>query len=276
MQQKIETKIDEKPKIDNPKLAKDVVEPPKKKPLRGKSTIKKPEKAELEIHDHKPELEPKQDPEPEPKPDPEHVPKPDPEHEPKLDPEHEQKPDPEYQPEAVIEAPVAQSEPEAPQEDVQTGNESALTGFGVPEVIDLMVTEHKLKPESYPAVQPDLRIANHAARLEDDHDQQDQHRQEQEEKKPAQVDKAERRRRAHETERPETDFEWKFDDDVLPLPGSRWSGRGDGSGRDSARAKTMEELISSITITAREVLGPVKNRRTVRDLIKEAKLRYDV
>jgi len=69
------------------------------------------------------------------------------------------------------------------------------------------------------------------------------------------------------------DFDWKFDDGG-PVPGFRLSGRGDGV--DVARSKTMEELISSITITAREVLGPVKNRRTVRDLIKEAKLRYDV
>ncbi len=41
------------------------------------------------------------------------------------------------------------------------------------------------------------------------------------------------------------------------------------------KMKTMEELISSITITAREILGPIKNRRTVRAVVKEARLRYD-
>ena len=75
----------------------------------------------------------------------------------------------------------------------------------------------------------------------------------------------------------ETDFEWKFDEDSKSESRiqSSASGRGDSS-LISVRMKTMEELISSITVTAREFLGPVKNRRTVRSVVKEAKLRYDV
>ena len=40
--------------------------------------------------------------------------------------------------------------------------------------------------------------------------------------------------------------------------------------------KTMVALLSSVTVTAREVLGPSKNRRTVRSVVIEAKLRYDI
>jgi len=75
----------------------------------------------------------------------------------------------------------------------------------------------------------------------------------------------------------ETDFEWKFEEDSKTesrIQNSA-SGRGESS-LISVRMKTMEELISSITVTAREVLGPAKNRRTVRSVVKEAKLRYDV
>ena len=63
----------------------------------------------------------------------------------------------------------------------------------------------------------------------------------------------------------------------MMAPRSSFTGRGEVAAPDPivVRMKTMEELISSITITAREVLGPIKNRRTVREVVKEAKVRYE-
>lgn len=84
----------------------------------------------------------------------------------------------------------------------------------------------------------------------------------------------------------DTDLDWKPSDRLtsststsssMMAPRSSFTGRGEVAAPDPivVRMKTMEELISSITITAREVLGPIKNRRTVREVVKEAKVRYE-